>query len=128
MMDTEPLIEAFTQLVGEIKMLVDGKIRGFTPYPQWAPTTRIDIRDYWEKTVDAVACHDTQVRAFLDQFKRLPEVYDASVWGYQTFYRAYSLVNSGRKIETDLFEGIFMEKPVSEQPHHFRQSRNAFLQ
>ncbi len=106
MIDTEPLIRAFTDLIGEIKIPVDGEIRQFRPYPNWAASARIDIRAYWCQTVEAVACHDTQVRQLLPQFKRLPDLYDASVWGYQTFYRAFSLVNRGRRQETDLFEGI----------------------
>jgi hypothetical protein len=29
-----------------------------------------------------------------------------AVWGSLSFYRAYSLVNSGRRVETDIFEGL----------------------
>jgi hypothetical protein len=28
------------------------------------------------------------------------------IWGRGTFYRALSLVNGGRAVETDLFEGL----------------------
>jgi hypothetical protein len=28
------------------------------------------------------------------------------LWGYMTYYRAFSTVNGGRAIETDLFEGL----------------------
>jgi hypothetical protein len=30
----------------------------------------------------------------------------AALWGRQSFYRAFSRVNGGRAVETDLFEGI----------------------
>jgi len=29
-----------------------------------------------------------------------------ALWGEQTFYRAFSLVNGGRAVEYDLFEGL----------------------
>jgi hypothetical protein len=36
----------------------------------------------------------------------LPEAYHQQVWGVQHYYRAFSLVNGGRKLEDDLFEGL----------------------
>ena len=36
----------------------------------------------------------------------LPEDELRKLWHDQAYYRAYSLVNSGREIESDLFEGI----------------------
>jgi hypothetical protein len=36
----------------------------------------------------------------------MPEDFHRRVWSLQTFYRAYSLVNGGRRVETDLFEGL----------------------
>ena len=35
-----------------------------------------------------------------------PEAIHQDLWGRQNLYRVYSLVNGGRKRETDLFEGI----------------------
>jgi hypothetical protein len=29
-----------------------------------------------------------------------------AIWGWQSFYRVFSLVNGGRARETDLFEGL----------------------
>jgi hypothetical protein len=29
-----------------------------------------------------------------------------AIWGTQEFYRAFSLVNGGRQVESDLFEGL----------------------
>ena len=34
-----------------------------------------------------------------------PELHEA-LWGSQSFYRAFSTANGGRRAETDLFEGI----------------------
>jgi hypothetical protein len=36
----------------------------------------------------------------------LPDEHHHHLWGTQTFYRAFSLVNGGRAIERDLFEGL----------------------
>ena len=38
--------------------------------------------------------------------KELPEDHHKNLWGSQTFYRAFSLVNGGRTLEQDLFEGL----------------------
>jgi hypothetical protein len=37
---------------------------------------------------------------------RLPETERDAIWSSFSFYRAFSLVNGGRRVETDLFEGI----------------------
>ncbi len=47
----------------------------------------------------------TAYQALLD----LPEEHHKNLWGTQTYYRAFSLVNSGRKLEQDLFEGLHDE-------------------
>jgi hypothetical protein len=36
----------------------------------------------------------------------LTEDQQRQIWSPQTFYRAYSLVNGGRKNEDDMFEGL----------------------
>jgi len=40
------------------------------------------------------------------QLEHLPEEHHKTMWGSQKFYRAFSVVNGGRKQETDLFEGL----------------------
>jgi hypothetical protein len=42
-------------------------------------------------------------------YAKLKDVSEASheaLWGWQSFYRALSLVNGGRERETDLFAGL----------------------
>jgi hypothetical protein len=41
-----------------------------------------------------------------ERLKDLNEEQQAALWGSQEFYRVYSSVNGGRKLETDLFEGL----------------------
>lgn len=92
---------AFKKLV----CTVDGVERQATPWPDWAITTVIDTLP-WSGTVwRAVECHRSQVAAHAALAKLSAEDREA-LWGTLSFYRAFSLVNSGRQVETDLFEGV----------------------
>ena len=55
--------------------------------------------------MQAVSFHKTQLAAY-QALLALPEEHHKNLWGTQTYYRAFSLVNSGRKLEQDLFEGL----------------------
>ena len=92
---------AFRQLVST----VDGVERQATPWPDWAITTVIDTRQCWSTVWRAVSCHESQVAAY-ERLKELSPDHHESLWGWQSFYRAFSTVNGGRARETDLFEGI----------------------
>ncbi len=107
MVDSEPLVEMYAALVGaKINMKVNGEERVHTPWPAWAASARIDASDYWETAVEAIACHKTQVQGIIDLIRLIPERFEISTWAVQSFYRAFSLVNNGRKVETDLFKGL----------------------
>ena len=84
---------------------VDGVERQATPWPDWAITTVIDTRDFWSTVWRAVSCHESQVAAY-ERLKDLSPEHHEALWGWQSFYRAFSTVNGGRARETDLFEGI----------------------
>jgi LmbE family N-acetylglucosaminyl deacetylase len=92
---------AFKKLV----CVVDGVERQATPWPDWAITTVIDTRAWSAAVWRAVACHASQVAAYAALKTLVPADRDA-LWGSLSFYRALSLVNGGRRVETDLFEGI----------------------
>jgi LmbE family N-acetylglucosaminyl deacetylase len=77
---------AFRKLVSA----VDGVERQATP---WATAWR------------AISCHESQVTAY-ERLKDLSPEHHEALWGWQSFYRAFSTVNGGRARETDLFEGI----------------------
>jgi hypothetical protein len=79
--------------------------RQATPWPDWAITTVIDTRRFWSTVWEAVSCHESQVVAYKTLKDLSPEHHEA-LWGWQSFYRAFSTVNGGRGRETDLFEGI----------------------
>jgi LmbE family N-acetylglucosaminyl deacetylase len=84
---------------------VDGVERQATPWADWAITTVIDTRDFWSTAWRAISCHESQVTAY-EGLKDLSPEHHESLWGWQSFYRAFSTVNGGRARETDLFEGI----------------------
>jgi LmbE family N-acetylglucosaminyl deacetylase len=84
---------------------VDGVSRQATPWPEWAITTRVDTRAHWATVWRAVCCHETQVASYARLKELAPEHHEA-LWGTQEFYRALSLVNGGRALETDLFAGV----------------------
>jgi LmbE family N-acetylglucosaminyl deacetylase len=84
---------------------VDGVERQAVPWPQWEITTVIDTRSFWSTVWQAIACHESQVTAY-QRLKDLSPEHHEALWGWQSFYRAFSTVNGGRARETDLFEGV----------------------
>lgn len=102
---SKALYDAWLGTFGDINMPVDGVTRGAVAWVDWAITTQIDGASYWRKAWEAVCCHKSQLSG-LGDLERLTNEQQAAVWGDQAFYRAFSLVNGGRKLETDLFEGL----------------------
>jgi LmbE family N-acetylglucosaminyl deacetylase len=103
--DTGEISHEYEALMGELAIEVDGIQRRPVGWEKWAITTCLDTSDHWQTVWEAISCHRTQLPAYatlaqmnVDQHKRL--------WGRQTFYRASSLVNGGRHIEHDLFDGL----------------------
>lgn len=92
---------AFKQLVSK----VDGVTRQALPWPDWSITTRVDATAHWETVWRAVQCHKTQISIF-SKLADLKEDQHKRLWGIQEFYRSFSLVNSGRALEDDLFAGL----------------------
>lgn len=93
--------DAFRRLVST----VDGVERQATPWPDWAITTVIDTRQHWARVWEAVSCHRSQVAAY-ERLRDLSPEHHEALWGRQSFYRVFSLVNGGRAREHDLFEGL----------------------
>src|SRR6266516_4324150 len=74
-------------------------------WPGWSVTARIDTWKYWRTVVRAIACHQTQVPAY-HVLEQLSQEQRAMLWGTQSYYRVFSLVNGGRQVEEDLFAGL----------------------
>jgi len=97
--------DAYEAAFRKLTFTVDGAERQVTPWPDWAVTTVIDTSAYASIVWKAVRCHQTQM-AIYERLEHLTEEQHRALWGSQEFYRAFSLVNGGRKTETDLFEGL----------------------
>jgi LmbE family N-acetylglucosaminyl deacetylase len=96
---------AYQAAVRTLSATVDGVERRATPWPDWAITTVIDTSDVWPVVWRAVSCHESQLAAY-ERLRDLPPEHHRTLWGRQSFYRAFSTVNGGRARETDLFEGV----------------------
>jgi len=101
----EPALAAYQEAFKALTSTVDGVTRAGQPWPEWAITTVIDTRAHWERVWRAVSCYESQI----GNYERLAHLSPASheaLWGWQSYYRAFSTVNGGRARETDLFEGL----------------------
>lgn len=99
------LLAAYQQAFGDLVMPVDGTERRAAGWDTWAITTQVDTIAYWQQVWQAVGCHRTQLPTY-QLLRDLPDEHHHHLWGTQTFYRALSLVNGGRTLERDLFEGL----------------------
>lgn len=97
--------EAYQAAFRKLTLTVDGVERQAAPWPDWAVTTEIDTSAFWPVVWKAVCCHQTQMSVY-DSLQDLTEEQQAALWGPQEFYRAYSSVDGGRNLESDLFEGL----------------------
>ena len=96
---------AYQDAFKDLKYDVDGVERRAEPWPDWEITTEIDTTAHWQTVWEAIRCHQTQLTIYRKLEELTPE-YHRGLWGSQEFYRVFSLVNGGRKRETDLFEGL----------------------
>jgi LmbE family N-acetylglucosaminyl deacetylase len=95
----------YSKVFGDIRMNIDGVDRTVIHWEDWAYTTVIDGSNYWRIVLNAVNCHQSQVAIYGD-LNNLSEERSEELWGKRTYYRSYSLVNGGRKPESDLFDGL----------------------
>ena len=74
-------------------------------WADWQITTWLDNTQHLDKVQKAMLCHKSQLPGYhpIDQWP-LSEL--ARIFGTGHLYRAFSLVNGGRKVERDLFEGL----------------------
>jgi LmbE family N-acetylglucosaminyl deacetylase len=99
------LLTAYQLVFGELAMCIDGEDRAAAAWPDWQMTTRIDASEHWRTVWKAARCHQTQIPAS-HIIEGLSEEQHKLLWGFPTYYRAFSLVNGGRSVENDLFEGL----------------------
>ena len=97
--------DGYQEAFKDLKTVVDSVERRAVPAPDWMITTLLDTAKYTEQVWSAVCCHKTQL-AMYEKLNQLSDEHHRGMWGSQEFYRVFSTVNGGRKIETDLFEGL----------------------
>jgi len=102
---SEEMSTVYQSVFGDLVMHIDGAKRSVAPWPDWSVTTRIDTWKYWRTVLRAIFCHRTQLPAY-HILEQLSEEQRKMLWGAQCYYRAFSLVNGGRHVEEDLFEGL----------------------
>ena len=105
MVDSQDIVNAANEAFGGISMEIDGVTRSHVGWADWQITTWLDNNKYLDRVQKAMLCHKSQIPGYhpIDQWS-LAEL--AKIFGTGHFYRAFSLVNGGRDMETDLFEGL----------------------
>jgi LmbE family N-acetylglucosaminyl deacetylase len=102
---TQHRADLYINAFGDIVMPVDGVSRKVVIWPDWAITTRLETVRYWKPAWEAIACHRSQLPNY-SKLTQLPDEYQEQLWGHDTYYRVFSLVNGGRAVEDDLFVGL----------------------
>ena len=105
MVDSLDVVNVANEALGGISMEIDGVTRRHVGWADWQITTWLDNNNYVDKVQKAMLCHKSQLPGYsvLTEWS-LAEL--ATIFGIGHFYRAFSLVNGGRNVETDLFEGL----------------------
>jgi LmbE family N-acetylglucosaminyl deacetylase len=96
---------AYQSVFGDLVMHVDGVERRGTWGEDWNATTRLDTAAYRETVWRAINCHRSQMVVYRELDRLAPDQQHI-LWDQALYYRAYSTVNGGRAIETDLFAGL----------------------
>src|SRR5712691_6534810 len=105
MAETEQLFSVYQNVFGDLAMDIDNVKRGIVTWPAWSVSARIDTWNHWCTVAHAISCHQSQAPAY-HVLEQLSEEQRKMLWGTQSYYRAFSLVNGGRQVEEDLFEGL----------------------
>ncbi|MBV6452691.1 MAG: Mycothiol S-conjugate amidase [Anaerolineales bacterium] len=106
--DTEAIASLYEKYLGPIEFPVDDQVRGESPWKDWMITTRVDVSAHSKTAWEACLCHKSQLPSLAPLMNLPVEEVQKLLEMQGTFYRAMSSVNGGRKVETDLFEGLTM--------------------
>src|SRR5215216_2641319 len=105
MVDSLEVVQAANESFGGISMDVDGVTRHHVGWQDWEITSQLDNQKSMDRVHAAIQCHKSQLPGYgpIGEWSAEELI---RVFGTGHFYRAFSLVNGGRKAETDLFEGL----------------------
>jgi len=106
MVDGENFVNLIAPIMGDMTFPVDDQLRGEAPWKEWMITARIAMAEHCHAAWRAIKCHKSQLPT-LGALAEMHEDAAVAVLAMQgTFFRAFSLVNGGRNVEMDLFEGL----------------------
>ena len=106
MVDGENFVNLIAPIMGDMTFPVDDQLRGEAPWKEWMITARIAMAEHCHAAWRAIKCHKSQLPT-LGALAEMHEDAAVAVLAMQgTFFRAFSLVNGGRDVEMDLFEGL----------------------
>ena len=104
--DGESFVDLIAPFMGDMTFQVGDQIRGESPWKEWMITTRIDMAEYCPVAWRAIMCHQSQLATLGALAEMHPDAASSVLAMQGTFFRAFSLVNGGRDLETDLFAGL----------------------
>ena len=99
---TETELAAYQAAFGDLIMTIDGVERHATPWQEWSVSTRIDTCQYVPQVWDAVRAHQSQLAGY-ERLLALPLGDQQTIFGIQTFYRAFSFTAGDHQQKTSLF-------------------------
>jgi len=102
---TQAGLDSYQESFGELRMVIDGQERKAHGWDSWAITTRVDTAAYWQQVWMAITCHQSQLPSY-EALLAMPEERLKRLWSAESFYRAFSLVDTGPAPEDDLFAGL----------------------
>ena len=106
MVDSEDMINLITPFMDDMTFALEGQLRGEVAWKNWMITTKVGMAEYCGAAWRAIRCHQSQLST-LGALVEFHEDAATAILAMQgTFFRAFSLVNGGRDLETDLFEGL----------------------
>lgn len=102
---TREELKVYEEVFGELVMHIDEVERRGDGWAEWVITTILDTSAHTDTIWQAIDCHTSQLPAY-ENLRGVAMQKLNKIWSRATLYRAYSLVNSGREIEDDLFAGL----------------------
>ena len=105
MVDSVDIVRAANEAFGGLHMEIDGVIRHHVGWEDWQITTVLNNQKDMDKVKKAIQCHKSQLAGY-SPIGEMSVSELTKLFGTGYFYRTFSLVNGGRKVETDLFEGL----------------------
>ncbi len=103
--ETPAVWEVYQKAFKRLISTVDGVERSAVAWPDWSVSALLDTRAHAATVWRAIQCHQTQIAIYAG-LRDLSDADHERLWGEQHYYRAYSTVNGGRRVEADLFEGL----------------------